>query len=112
MSAHQRPLSGNGLGYAFSKAAIYRLAGFLAVELGDRGIRAYNLEPGVVATERIAQDMASFGFAAAAGVPADVPAAVCTWLVTEPAAADPNGRTVYAPDVCRELGLLPGWPPD
>ena len=103
---------GWGLGYGFSKAAVYRLAGFLAVELGDRGIRAYNLEPGFVATERIAQDMASFGFDAATGIPVDVPAAVCAWLVTDPAAAEPNGRTVDAPTVCRELGLLAGWPAD
>jgi NAD(P)-dependent dehydrogenase (short-subunit alcohol dehydrogenase family) len=98
---------GWGLGYGFSKAAAFRIAGILALELGDRGIRAYNLEPGFVATERIAQDMAPFGFDASAGIPVDVPAAVCAWLVTDPAAADPNGRTVYAPDVCAELGLWP-----
>jgi NAD(P)-dependent dehydrogenase (short-subunit alcohol dehydrogenase family) len=98
---------GWGLGYGFSKAAAFRIAGLLAVELGDRGIQAYNLEPGFVATERLAQDMGAFGFDAATGVPVDVPAAVCAWLVTDPAAADPNGRTVYAPDVCARLGLWP-----
>ncbi len=81
----------------------------MALELADRGIRAYNLEPGFVATERIAQDMKPFGFDASTGVPVDVPGAVCAWLVTDPAAADPNGRTVNAPEVCRELGLVPGW---
>lgn len=101
---------GWGLGYGFSKAAAYRIAGFLALELGGKGIRAYNLEPGFVATERMVQDMAAFGFDAATGLPADVPAAVCAWLVTDPAAAHPNGRTVYAPEVCERLGLLPGWP--
>jgi len=35
---------------------------------------------------------------------------VTAWLVTAPEAAEPNGRTVYAPDVCRDLGLLSGWP--
>jgi len=102
---------GWGLGYGFSKAAAYRIAGLIAVELGDRGIRAYNLEPGFVATERMAQDMAVFGFDAARGIPADVPGAVCAWLVTDPAAAEPNGRTVNAPEVCAELALLPGWTP-
>ncbi len=101
---------GWGLGYGFSKGAAYRIAGILALELGDRGIRAYNLEPGFVATERIAQDMAPFGFDASVGVPVDVPAAVCAWLVTDPSAADPNGRTVNAPEVCQELGLVAGWP--
>ena len=82
----------------------------LALEMGDRGIRAYNLEPGFVATERIAIDMAPFGFDAADAIPTDVPGAVTAWLVTAPEAAEPNGRTVYAPDVCRDLGLLSGWP--
>lgn len=100
---------GWGLGYGFSKAAAYRIAGFLAVELGGQGIRAYNLEPGFVATERMVQDMGAFGFDASAGVPVDVPGAVCAWLVTDPAAAEPNGRAVNAPAVCAELGLVPGW---
>jgi NAD(P)-dependent dehydrogenase (short-subunit alcohol dehydrogenase family) len=98
---------GWGLGYAWSKAAAYRIAGLLAVELGDRGIRAYNLEPGYVVTERIVQDMSKFGFQPTGGVTPDVPGAVCAWLVTDPAAAEPNGRTVHAPTLCEELGLLP-----
>jgi NAD(P)-dependent dehydrogenase (short-subunit alcohol dehydrogenase family) len=101
---------GWGLGYGLSKAAAYRIAGILALELGDRGIRAYNVEPGFVATERMVQDMGAFGFDASTGVPADVPGAVCAWLATDPAAAEPNGRVVSAPQVCAELGLLPGWP--
>lgn len=101
---------GWGLGYGFSKAAAYRIAGIIALELGDRGIKAYNLEPGFVATERIAQDMAPFGFDASTGVPVDVPGAACVWLVTDPTAAEPNGRTVNAPDLCRQLHLLAGWP--
>jgi NAD(P)-dependent dehydrogenase (short-subunit alcohol dehydrogenase family) len=103
---------GWGLGYGFSKAGIYRLAGFLALELGDRGIRAYNLEPGFVATERMVQDMGAFGFDASTGVPVDVPGAVSAWLAVDPDAAEPNGRTVDAPTVARELRLVPGWPGD
>jgi NAD(P)-dependent dehydrogenase (short-subunit alcohol dehydrogenase family) len=101
---------GWGLGYGMSKAALHRLAGMLAVELGDRGIRAYNLSPGFIATERIAIDMAAFGFDAAAGAPVDVVGAVAAWLVTTPEAELRNGGWVEAQDVCRELGLVPGWP--
>ena len=101
---------GWGLGYALSKAALHRVAGVLAVELGERGIRAYNIQPGFVATERMAQDMAAFGFEASSGAPADVVGAVTAWLVTHPEAVQPNGGTVQAQDVCRELALLPGWP--
>jgi len=101
---------GWGLGYAISKGALHRIAGVLALELGDRGIRAYNVQPGFIATERMVQDMAEFGFDASSGAPPDVVGAVVAWLVTDPAAAEPNGRNIEAQDVCKELGLLPGWP--
>jgi NAD(P)-dependent dehydrogenase (short-subunit alcohol dehydrogenase family) len=101
---------GWGLGYAISKGALHRIAGVLALELGDRGIRAYNVQPGFIATERMVQDMADFGFDASTGAPPDVVGAVVAWLVTDPAAAEPNGRNIEAQDVCKELGLLPGWP--
>jgi len=101
---------GWGLGYGMSKGALHRAAGILALELGDRGIRAYNVQPGFIATERMVQDMADFGFDASAGAPPDVVGAVVAWLVTDPTAAEPNGRNLEAQDVCRDMGLLPGWP--
>ena len=101
---------GWGLGYGMSKAALHRLAGMLAVELGDRGIRAYNLSPGFIATERIAIDMAQFGFDASRGAPADVVGAVAAWLVSSPDAEHYSGGWVEAQDLCRQLGLLAGWP--
>ena len=36
---------------------MHRIAGFLAVEHGHDGIRAYNVQPNLIATERIAADM-------------------------------------------------------
>jgi NAD(P)-dependent dehydrogenase (short-subunit alcohol dehydrogenase family) len=102
---------GWGLGYGMSKGALHRMAGILAVELGDRGIRAYNLSPGFIATERITLDMAEFGFDASVGAPPDVVGAVASWLVTAPEAEARNGGWIEAQPVCRELGLLPGWPP-
>jgi NAD(P)-dependent dehydrogenase (short-subunit alcohol dehydrogenase family) len=101
---------GWGLGYGMSKGALHRLAGILAVELGDRGIVAFNLSPGFIATERIALDMAEFGFTAGTGAPPDVVGAVAAWLATSSAARERNGQWVEAQDVCRELALLPGWP--
>ena len=83
---------GWGLGYGMSKAALHRLAGMLAVELGDRGIRAYNLSPGFIATERIAIDMGDFGFDASAGAPVDVVGAVAAWLVTVARGRAPQRR--------------------
>ena len=101
---------GWGLGYGMSKGALHRMAGILAVELGDRGIRAYNLSPGFIATERITIDMAEFGFDASAGAPPDVVGAVAAWLVSAPEARERNGEWIEAQVVCRQLGLLPGWP--
>jgi NAD(P)-dependent dehydrogenase (short-subunit alcohol dehydrogenase family) len=102
---------GWGLGYGMSKGALQRLAGMLAVELGDQGILAFNLSPGFIATERIAIDMAGFGFDASAGAPADVVGAVAAWLATSPDAGERNGQWIEAQEVCAQLGLLPGWPP-
>jgi NAD(P)-dependent dehydrogenase (short-subunit alcohol dehydrogenase family) len=101
---------GWGLGYGMSKGALHRLAGIIAVELGDRGILAFNLSPGFVATERIAIDMAAFGFDASMGAPADVVGAVAAWLATDVGASERNGKWIEAQEVCRDLGLLPGWP--
>ena len=100
---------GWGLGYGMSKGALHRVAGMVAVELGDRGVLAFNLSPGFVATERIALDMAQFGFDASKGAPADVVGAVAAWLASDHRAVERNGQWVEAQDVCRELGLLPEW---
>ena len=100
---------GWGLGYGMSKGGLHRQAGMVAVELGDRGIFAFNLHPGFVATERIAIDMAEFGFDASAGAPADVVGAMTAWLVTSPDARSLNGKWIEAQDKCRELRLLPDW---
>jgi NAD(P)-dependent dehydrogenase (short-subunit alcohol dehydrogenase family) len=101
---------GWGLGYAMSKGAIHRLAGILAVELGDRGIVAFNLHPGFVTTERMVIDMGAFGFDASAGAPPDVIGAATAWLVSAPEARALNGTWIEAQDLCAERNLLPGWP--
>jgi hypothetical protein len=37
--------------------------------------------------------------------------AVAAWLVTSPEARGRNGAWIEAQEVCRDLDLLPGWPP-
>lgn len=101
---------GWGLGYGMSKGAVHRLAGILALELGGRGIRAYNLHPGFVATERMAADMGAFGFDSSQAAPADVVGAVAAWLVTTAEGQALSGTWIEAQDRCRELGLLPDRP--
>jgi NAD(P)-dependent dehydrogenase (short-subunit alcohol dehydrogenase family) len=100
---------GWGLGYAFSKGALHRIAGMLAVELRDTGVRAYNIQPGFIATERIQQDMGVFGFDASTGAPAAVIGKVCRWLVESPDAAKYNGQNIQAQPFCSQHNLLPGW---
>jgi NAD(P)-dependent dehydrogenase (short-subunit alcohol dehydrogenase family) len=101
---------GWGLGYAFSKGALHRIAGVLAVEQRANNVRAFNVQPGFIATERMQQDMAAFGFDASTGAPAAVVAKVCRWLLESPDALALNGTNVEAQEVCRKLQLLPGWP--
>jgi NAD(P)-dependent dehydrogenase (short-subunit alcohol dehydrogenase family) len=99
---------GWGMGYGISKGAFHRIAGFLAVELGDQGIRCFNVQPGLIATERIAQDMAKFGIENN-GAPVEVMGSVVRWLCTDPEAAAYNGRNIEAQYFCHARGLLPGW---
>jgi len=101
---------GWGLGYGMSKAALNRIAGLLQVELKDTGVLVFNLHPGFVATERLAQDMKEFGFDASLGAPADVIGAVAAWLVTTPEGAELAGTWIEGQDLCRERQLLAGWP--
>lgn len=100
---------GWGLGYGFSKGALHRIAGVLALETQGLGVRAYNVQPGFIATERIAQDMAAFGFDASTGAPAAVVGKVCRWILESPDAEPYNGQCIQAQELCSELGLLPGW---
>jgi len=102
---------GWGLGYAISKGALHRVAGVLHAELHPLGIACVNVEPGYVATERIAQDMARFGYDAAAGAPPDAIGAAVAWLARTGRAREWSGRVFDAQQVCAREQLLPGFVP-
>jgi NAD(P)-dependent dehydrogenase (short-subunit alcohol dehydrogenase family) len=96
---------GWGLGYAMSKGALHRVAGILAHEVAGTGVHVVNVSPGFVATERMVQDMAEFGFDASMGAtPASV-GVVVAWLATGDNAAAHHGRTVAAQELGPQLGL-------
>jgi NAD(P)-dependent dehydrogenase (short-subunit alcohol dehydrogenase family) len=100
---------GWGLAYAASKAAFHRFAPLLAIELGDEGILAYNIDPGYVATERQQANAEALGLADRyLGAPASVPAAAIAWLADHPDAVE-NGATVRAQKLALERGLHPDW---
>ncbi len=102
---------GWGLGYAISKGALHRVAGVLHAELHPLGIACVNIEPGYVATERIAQDMARFGYDAAAGAPPDAIGAAVAWLAQAGRAREWSGKVFDAQQVCARENLLPGFVP-
>jgi NAD(P)-dependent dehydrogenase (short-subunit alcohol dehydrogenase family) len=100
---------GWGLGYAFSKGALHRVVGVLHQEVGPQGVVCVNIDPGFIATERMAADMGEFGFDASAGAPPDVIGAVVAWLATDDHALEWAGRLVPAQQLCHDLELIPGW---
>jgi len=104
---HRADAGGWGFLYGSQKAALYRLAGVLNTEFGDRGVRAYNLQPGVVDTEVLRKSLGADGVIAQEwGIaPPEVPAAVIEWLIV----ADIDGNHlkggVHAQALHKELGL-------
>lgn len=103
-------------GYSSSKAAVAKLIPMLAVEypLQGSGLRFFNVEPGLVVTEIMKRDGSADAFAKGLGsVPAEVSGKVIAWPCSLPI-HDPyvrkfNGRVVYAPKLCEELGLISGY---
>ena len=96
---------GWSVGYAVSKGALHQIAGVLALETVKAGVSVVNVSPGFVATERIAIDMAEFGFDSSSGASPDVIGAVVAWLATSGQAPTYNGKTVDAQPLYAELGL-------
>ena len=88
---------GWGLGYSITKAAFNRMVPGLAKELRRHNIAVIGLMPGFVGTERMAIELAEFGFDASKGLPVENPGRVCAMLAT---AADPlyfSGKDIYGP---------------
>jgi NAD(P)-dependent dehydrogenase (short-subunit alcohol dehydrogenase family) len=100
---------GSGLGYRIGKAAGHTLVGSILVEYGDRGIRAFNVNPGYVRTERNAQAADVTGMDPSLGAPTEAIGAAVAWLVTSPDADALQRGNIDAQDVAIERGLYPDW---
>ena len=101
---------GWGFGYAASKAAFHKMAAMLAIELGDQGIQAFNVDPGFVDTEKQIANAARNGLAGHyVGAPPSVPATVIAWLASSPESAQFSGQLVRAQKVALERDLHPDW---
>jgi NAD(P)-dependent dehydrogenase (short-subunit alcohol dehydrogenase family) len=102
---HRVGEGGWALAYAVTKAGFHRIADMLALECGDAGIRAFNLNPGFVATERVlaAEELS---FVADKGISPDVVGRVVTWFVTAGQHKFDNGTSHQVRDFARELGYV------
>jgi len=103
---------GWGMSHAMSKAAFSRVAPMLNIELGDRGIRVFSVDPGFVVTEKTEAIGAAEQYTRHFR-PATPPVigAVVAWLAADPEADALRGKVVFAQRECKHRGLLPGWPP-
>jgi NAD(P)-dependent dehydrogenase (short-subunit alcohol dehydrogenase family) len=90
---------GWALGYAASKAGFHRIADMVALEYGGQGIRAFNINPGFVATERVLAAGAALEFVASQGVAPEVVGEAIAWLVDSDT---PNGAYVQAQEIVRK----------
>lgn len=106
------PVGEGGWGYAYaaSKAAMHRLAGHLAVEVGPQGVLAVNVDPGHVMTERMQANARRLGLEGRYhGAPPSAPAATVAWLATSAEAASYNGQTVDGLKLALQRELHPDW---
>lgn len=92
------------LAYSVTKAGFHRIADMLVVEYGDRGIRALNVNPGFVATERVVAAGAQLDFVSKHGITPNVIGVAIAHLIDD--LSVPNGGYVQAIDTARELGLV------
>jgi NAD(P)-dependent dehydrogenase (short-subunit alcohol dehydrogenase family) len=101
--------AGVGLGYRIGKAAGHTLVGSILAEHANAGIRAFNLNPGFVATERNSLDAKELGFDPAAAAPPAVVAAVVAWMATKPEADALMFQNNDAQSIALERNLHPDW---
>jgi len=106
---------GWGFAYAASKSAFHRMAAILHLELHERGIRAYNIDPGYVPTEAqlatLGKDDPIYQSHIAGGAPPEVPARMLVWILTTDEGRARSGESFHAPSFVKRNQLLPGWPP-
>lgn len=100
---------GWGLAYAIGKAAGHQLAGTLHVEYAASGIRAFNVQPGYIGTERNHVSVRDYGKELVGAAPPSVIGAVVKWLMTDAGAEVHAGQNVEAQELCRKLALHPAW---
>ncbi len=104
---------GWGVAYAAAKAAFHRVTDMCHVEFFSSGIWAFSVAPGLTLTESMRASGMDQVLTDAGHVPAppEVAGEVAAWLSADSDAGRYAGQMVSSRSVCRELGLVPGWPP-
>lgn len=104
---------GWGVAYAAAKAAFHRVTDMCNVEFADQGVLAFSIAPGLTLTESMRASGTDKVLIQAGHVPAppEVAGEVVAWLGDDPDAFRYAGQMVSSRSLCRELGLVPGWPP-
>lgn len=97
------------MGYRIGKAAGHTLVGSILVEYADRGIRAFNVSPGFVRTERNTMGADVTGMDPSLGAPPEAVGAAVAWMVTNPGADVLMRGNIDAQTVVLERGLYPDW---
>jgi len=96
---------GTGLGYRLGKASGHTLVGSLLSEHADQGIRSFNVDPGLVVTERSGIELVESGFDPNMGAPPAAIGAAIAWLVTSPDAEPYMRGDISGQDLARERDL-------
>jgi NAD(P)-dependent dehydrogenase (short-subunit alcohol dehydrogenase family) len=100
-----------GLGYRIGKAAGHTLVGSILAEYSQAGIRAFNVNPGFVLTERNSLDADEMGFDTALAAPPQAVAAAVTWLVGSADADELQRTDIDAQPLALSRDLYPDWRP-
>jgi NAD(P)-dependent dehydrogenase (short-subunit alcohol dehydrogenase family) len=98
-----------GLGYRIGKAAGHTLVGSLQAEYGAQGVRAFNVNPGFVLTERNSLDADEFGFDPATAAPPAAVGAAVAWLVMSPEADGLQRSNLDAQTVALDHAGFADW---
>jgi NAD(P)-dependent dehydrogenase (short-subunit alcohol dehydrogenase family) len=101
--------AGVGLGYRIGKAAGHTIVGSILAEYASSGIRAFNVEPGFVRTERNSVDADEMGFDISFAAPPEAVGAAVAWLVSSPDTDELMWGDVNAQQLALDRGLVSDW---
>jgi NAD(P)-dependent dehydrogenase (short-subunit alcohol dehydrogenase family) len=104
---------GWGVAYAAAKAAFHRVTDMCHVEFFGSGVWSFSIAPGLTITESMRASGTDKALVAAGHAPAppEIAGAVVGWLADDDDARRFAGQMVSSRQLCKELDLVPGWPP-